>query len=185
MSLRKFTSITALILITALMICALSACGAPAVDKESAVESAPIASANTIATAIIQEVPIDYMAKLEPETIPLHYDFDLTLVDDYAVYTSADEIAIFYLKEGESGQQITQALNAHIQMKIKTFQTLSPNESEKLSHARLIASDRYIALLVCAKIDSAYAILTNYDQFPAMTNTAAVKKGSAFSRKGD
>lgn len=52
MSLRKFTSITALILITALMICALSACGAPAVDKESAVESAPIASANTIATAI-------------------------------------------------------------------------------------------------------------------------------------
>ncbi len=43
MSLRKFTSITALILITALMICALSACGAPAVDKESAVESAPIA----------------------------------------------------------------------------------------------------------------------------------------------
>lgn len=45
MSLRKFTSITALILITALMICALSACGAPAVDKESAVESAPIASA--------------------------------------------------------------------------------------------------------------------------------------------
>lgn len=40
MSLRKFTSITALILITALMICALSACGAPAVDKESAVESA-------------------------------------------------------------------------------------------------------------------------------------------------
>ena len=39
MSLRKFTSITALILITALMICALSACGAPAVDKESAVES--------------------------------------------------------------------------------------------------------------------------------------------------
>lgn len=56
MSLRKFTSITALILITALMICALSACGAPAVDKESAVESAPIASANTIATAIIQEV---------------------------------------------------------------------------------------------------------------------------------
>ena len=34
MSLRKFTSITALILITALMICALSACGAPAVDKE-------------------------------------------------------------------------------------------------------------------------------------------------------
>ena len=44
MSLRKFTSITALILITALMICALSACGAPAVDKESAVESAPIAS---------------------------------------------------------------------------------------------------------------------------------------------
>lgn len=192
MSLRKFTSITALILITALMICALSACGAPAVDKESAVESAPIASANTIATAIIQEVPIDYMAKLEPETIPLHYDydFDLTLVDDYAVYmstinTSADEIAIFYLKEGESGQQITQALNAHIQMKIKTFQTLSPNESEKLSHARLIASDRYIALLVCAKIDYAYAILTNYDQFPAMTNTAAVKKGSAFSRKGD
>lgn len=131
-----------------------------------------------------------YMAKLEPETIPLHYDFDLTLVDDYAVYmstinTSADEIAIFYLKEGESGQQITQALNAHIQMKIKTFQTLSPNESEKLSHARLIASDRYIALLVCAKIDYAYAILTNYDQFPAMTNTAAVKKGSAFSRKGD
>jgi hypothetical protein len=190
MSLRKFTSIKALILITALMICALSACGAPAVDKESAVESAPIASANTIATAIIQEVPIDYMAKLEPETIPLHYDFDLTLVDDYAVYmstvnTSADEIAIFYLKEGESGQQITQALNAHIQMKIKTFQTLSPNESEKLSHARLIASDRYIALLVCAKIDSAYAILTNYDQFPAMTNTAAAKKGSAFSRKGD
>ena len=190
MSLRKFTSITALILITALMICALSACGAPAVDKESAVESAPIASANTIATAIIQEVPIDYMAKLEPETIPLHYDFDLTLVDDYAVYmstinTSADEIAIFYLKEGESGQQITQALNAHIQMKIKTFQTLSPNESEKLPHARLIASDRYIALLVCAKIDSAYAILTNYGQFPAMTNTAAVKKGSAFSRKGD
>ena len=77
------------------------------VDKESAVESAPIASANTIATAIIQEVPIDYMAKLEPETIPLHYDFDLTLVDDYAVYmstinTSADEIAIFYLKEGLS-----------------------------------------------------------------------------------
>ena len=127
MSLRKFTSITALILITALMICALSACGAPAVDKESAVESAPIASANTIATAIIQEVPIDYMAKLEPETIPLHYDFDLTLVDDYSVYL----------------------------------------------------------LLVCAKIDSAYAILTNYDQFPAMTNTAAVKKGSAFSRKGD
>ena len=188
MSLRKFTSITALILITALMICALSACGAPAVDKESAVESAPIASANTIATAIIQEVPIDYMAKLEPETIPLHYDFDLTLVDDYAVYmstinTSADEIAIFYLKEGESGQQITQALNAHIQMKIKTFQTLSPNESEKLSHARLIASDRYIALLVCAKIDSAYAILTNYDQFPAMTNTADRKKGSAFSPK--
>lgn len=120
----------------------------------------------------------------------MHYDFDLTLVDDYAVYmstvnTSADEIAIFYLKEGESGQQITQALNVHIQMKIKTFQTLSPNESEKLSHARLIASDRYIALLVCAKIDSAYAILTNYDQFPAMTNTAAAKKGSAFSRKGD
>lgn len=54
MSLRKFTSITALILITALMICALSACGAPAVDKESAVESAPIASANTIATAIFR-----------------------------------------------------------------------------------------------------------------------------------
>ena len=128
--------------------------------------------------------------KLEPETIPLHYDFDLTLVDDYAVYmstinTSADEIAIFYLKEGESGQQITQALNAHIQMKIKNLSNAFPNESEKLSHARLIASDRYIALLVCAKIDSAYAILTNYDQFPAMTNTAAVKKGSAFSRKGD
>lgn len=54
MSLRKFTSITALILITALMICALSACGAPAVDKESAVESAPIASANTIATPLFR-----------------------------------------------------------------------------------------------------------------------------------
>ena len=71
------------------------------------------------------------MAKLEPETIPLHYDFDLTLVDDYAVYmstinTSADEIAIFYLKEGESGQQITQALNAHIQMKIKNLSNAFP-----------------------------------------------------------
>lgn len=70
MSLRKFTSITALILITALMICALSACGAPAVDKESAVESAPIASANTIATAIIQEVPIDLYGKIGARNDP-------------------------------------------------------------------------------------------------------------------
>ena len=190
MNIPKFTPITALMLIAALMICALSACGAPAANQDSAAESAPTASANTIATAIIQEVPIDYMVKLEPETIPLHYDFDLTLVDDYAVYmstvnTSADEIAIFHLKEGESGQKIIQALNAHIRMKIKTFQTLSPNESEKLSHARLISNDRYIALLVCTKIDSAYAILTNYDQFPAMTNAAAVKKGSVSSIKGE
>lgn len=190
MSIRKCTLITALTLIAALMICALSACGAPAADQESAAESVSVASANTIASAIIQEVPIDYMVKLEPETIPLHYNFDLALVDDYAVYmstvnTSADEVAVFHLKEGESGQEITQALNTHIQMKIKTFQTLSPSESEKLAHARLISNDRYIALLVCAKIDSAYAILTNFDQFPAMTNKAAAKKGAVFSRKGD
>lgn len=189
MKTRRLSQFLTLFLV-AVLLCALSACGAPMVDKGSIEQESPaVASANNIAAAIIHEVPIDHMTELEPGTISLYYDFDLSLVDDYAVYmstinTSADEVAIFHLKEGSDGQEIIRALNTHIQMKMKTFQTLSPNEYEKLSHALLLSSDNDIALLVCSKIDTAYSILVESYQFPAMTNAAA-KKGAILARKGD
>uniref|UniRef100_UPI003FF08CBE DUF4358 domain-containing protein n=1 Tax=Candidatus Fimivicinus sp. TaxID=3056640 RepID=UPI003FF08CBE len=185
---RHFPRLFVLFLL--IVLCALSACGAPApAFDRSQQESSVTASADDIATAIIQQTPIDHMVALESETISLHYDFDLSLLDDYAVYmstvnTSADEIAIFHLKEGTDSQVIIRALNACIQMKMRTFQTLAPKEYEKLSHALLLSNGDYIALLVCPKIETAYSILTENYHFPAMTNAAA-KKGAILARKED
>ncbi len=187
---RHFPRLFVLFLI--IVLCVLSACGAPApaFDTNTAQkESSVTASADDMATAIIQQTPIDHMVALESKTISLHYDFDLSLVDDYAVYmstvnTRADEVAIFHLKEGTDSQVIIRALNACIQMKMRTFQTLAPKEYEKLSHALLLSNGDYIALLVCPKIETAYSILTENYYFPAMTNAAA-KKGAILAKKED
>lgn len=173
------------------MLCLLSACGAPAPfdNKTTGAEAPAAASANDIAVAVIQKTPIDNMTALASESISLHYDFDLTLLDDYAVYissvnTSADEISIFYMKEGADSESIVRALNSRIQMKMQTFQKMAPNEYEKLSHALLLTDDNCIALVVCSKVDIAYSILTEQFHFPSMTK-AGGKKSAILARKGD
>lgn len=178
------------VLLLAVALCLLSACGAP--DPYDLNKTKPEAlhdSANDIAAAVIRQTSIDNMAALEPESISLHYNFDLDLLDDYAVYmstvnTSADEVSIFHLKEGTDSQVIVSALNARIQLKMQTFQKLAPNEYEKLSKALLLTYGEYIALLVCSNVDAAHSILIDEYHFPAMTNTTP-KKNAMPARKGD
>lgn len=190
---KKSRFLYPLICCLAAALCLLSACGAPApfhpndVGQESS--SASTVSANDIATAVIKQTPIDNMAALGAESVSLYYDIDLSLLEDYAVYmstinNSADEISIFHLKEGADSEEIIRALNTRIQMKMQTFQTLAPNEYEKLSHALLHTNGNYIALLVCQKADTAYSILMEHYHFPAMTNTG-LKKNAILAGKGD
>lgn len=185
---KKSRFFRANVLFLAAALCLLSACGAP-YDKHAEEQETAMESANEIAAAVIRQTPIDNMAALEPESISLHYDFDLSLLDDYAVYmstvnTSADEVSIFHLKEGTDSQVIVRALNARIQLKMQTFQKLAPNEYEKLSKALLLTYGEYIALLVCSKVDAAHSILIDNYHFPAMTNTT-LKKSAVPARKGD
>lgn len=184
---RHISRLAAFFLTIAL--CLLSACGAPAADKQSAdTELASNISADEIAAAIIQQTPVNHMTALEADSLSLHYNFDPSLLDEYAVYmsavnTSADEIAIFFLHEGADHQVVIRALNERIQMKKQTFQSL-PAEYEKLSRALLLSNGRYIALLVCPKVESAYSVLTEHYHFPAMTNAAA-KKSAIPAKKRD
>ncbi|HIT53088.1 MAG TPA: DUF4358 domain-containing protein [Candidatus Fimivicinus intestinavium] len=175
-----------LILVTVLL-CVLSSCGAPGTspseaDKSMKQEESSFAiTAESLASAVINQTPVDNMTRLEPQTISLHYDFDLSLLSDCAVYmsarnTSADEVAIFFLKQDADSQTVIRALNAHIQLRMQTFQTLAPAEYQKLSHARLLSSGNYIALLVCPKIDTAYSILLGSPYFLTTVDTTSNKK---------
>ncbi len=176
-----------LIVVMALLLCVLSSCGAPGVSPNGVEKnmdsdsSSSSITAESLASAVISQTPVDNMTRLEPQTISLHYDFDLSLLSDYAVYmsalnTSADEVAIFFLEAGADSQEIIRALNAHIQLKMQTFQTLAPAEYQKLSHARLLSAENCIALLVCPKIDTAYSVLMSSPCFSAAVSSTSNKK---------
>ncbi|MCR4925074.1 MAG: DUF4358 domain-containing protein [Clostridiales bacterium] len=94
--------------------------------------------------------------KLSKESVALYYDFDLSLCESCLVYisnkeNSADEIAIFNLKDNESNESVISAIKQRAEIKKQTYQSINSSEYEKANTPILINNNNYIVYVVSSQ----------------------------------
>lgn len=176
----------ALLCFTASLIFAgiLSGCSS-SLNIEAMREKTPV-SHGTLQVSEIAETLVENTATsvslvcLDSASIPSYYSFNPELVEDAAVYISAnssysEEIAVFEMAEGKDETEVLTAVNNRMLSKTRAFRDINPTEYDKLRNAVQVNISGYIVLAVTAHPEMAQSVITELFYGP-VTTMATVKE---------
>lgn len=131
--------------------------------------------ASQIAEALVENTTTGVsLVCLDSASIPSYYSFDPVLVEDAAVYISAnssysDEIAVFEMAEGKDETEVLAAVNNRMLSKTRAFRDINPTEYDKLRNAVQVNISGYIILAVTAHPETAQSVIAELFYGPVTT----------------
>lgn len=147
----------------------LSSCGVSLDGSKAADEVFVAESSEQIADALAGAVNMRHFVKLGEESLPLHFGFDKTLFDDFAVYISSvqgstDEVAVFHLNSSEYEGEVVSALSAKAAQKNNTFASYDAEAGEKRleDNCLVFSSSDYVIMVVSDKVNSAKNTISSF-----------------------
>lgn len=175
----KFRFKALLCLISSLIFVGLLSGCSSSLNIEAMREQAPVShgtlQAAEIAEALVENAAADVvLVCLDDVSIPSYYSFDPSLVEDAAVYMSAnssysDEIAVFEVAEGKDETEVLTAVNNRVLSKARAFRDINPTEYDKLRAAVQVNISGYIVLAVTAHPETAKSVIAELFYGPVTT----------------
>lgn len=161
-----------------IFVCLMNGCSG-SVDMAAMGEREPVSHgalrASEIAEALVENTAAGVgLVCLDDVSIPSYYSFDPELVEDAAVYISAnsscsDEIAVFEVAAGKDETEVLTAVNNRMLSKTRAFRDINPTEYDKLRAAVQVNISGYIVLAVTAYPETAQSVIAELFYGPATT----------------
>ncbi len=123
---------------------------------------------NDIAQKILDELELDEHMMEMPDEMSLDaYPFDRDLVSEYVIYqaifsTSADEFAIFKVKNQSDIETIKDAIESRIDQVSKVWETYMPGQYEKVKNKLVITNGNYVFVSVLEDQDKVEDIFKSF-----------------------
>lgn len=143
--------------LTMILAMAVAGCGTGTEEKTM--------DAQALATELAENVEYsDELNEIDSEMAEALYQID-TAQNAYVYVSSgatAEEVAVFEFEDAEDAKEAVEAANTRIQEQKDSFAAYVPEEVDKLEHAMVQQSGRYLAVCVTDDRDTAKDIVDRY-----------------------
>lgn len=126
-------------------------------------------SAQQIAEEIISNVKLSGIVKLENEQIRNYYSVPMDIIRNAVVYkstsaTTADEIAVFWVKDKGTAGIVRTAIDGRIAECRSAYSTLSTEENRKVENCLIVSSGEYMIMVICGDTKTAGEAISEFYQ---------------------